>query len=557
MTEEIKELNLVKTKKKEYLLIKFLKIFKNLFIKMGIDFDQMIVLLSLKLTMDSRRINTNFKVNQAIKPQTGTYIAYLFLGVFGCAILFIGSDLYIKVSLFLSYVSVMMTMVMITDFSNVMLDIKERTILNTKPISSKVISVTKTIHILNYMIIYTALLSLPSIIFLCIQSGILILPFLLLSLILIDILIVFVTSILYIVVLSSFDGEKLKDIITFFQIMMSIITMVGFQVFNNTFQLINLKMVLIPRLYHLLMPPMWFASWFIKENTFILWSLRIFAILIPISLFIVYIKYLSKKFERHLVKLEENGEKINRNNINRKRKIRKKLGTLFTKTKTEKTGFLFALVMITKDRKLKAMILPSIAMGVCIPLLFVIRSKYSDFSMKNPHMWVYLTIFSCSVFSRILLKSEYFKGAWVYNVFPIDNYFEFVKGVQKAFLLKYVSAALTIVFSILTFMQGIECFLDLLCVLPLLLILVRIDSYVCADKMTFSEDPANIHTEKGEMIGQSIAFMSGLGVLVLIHLVAKKIPFGVTILTVIYILIAYILWNFNINKKKYKIQNTL
>ncbi len=110
----------------------------------------------------------------------------------------------------------MMTMVMITDFSNVFLDIREISILHTRPIDKRVISMAKSIHILYYMTLYTLCLALPSIVVLCLQMGLVYLPLMIISLILLDFLIVVMTSLLYVFVLKSFDGEKLKDIITFF-----------------------------------------------------------------------------------------------------------------------------------------------------------------------------------------------------------------------------------------------------------------------------------------------------------------------------------------------------
>ena len=133
---------------------------------------------------------------------------------------------------------------MISEFSSVLLDVRDKSILSTKPITVKTVNAAKFMHILIYLTYLTiALTAIPLVVGIFMQ-GIVFFILTVFELVLINIFVVVLTAILYIVILQFFDGEKLKDLINYVQIGLSLVLMIGYQFLVRSFELVNLNMVM-------------------------------------------------------------------------------------------------------------------------------------------------------------------------------------------------------------------------------------------------------------------------------------------------------------------------
>jgi len=117
----------------------------------------------------------------------------------------------------------MTTMYLISDFSFVLLDTKDKNILLTKPINSKSVSMSKVLHILIYMFRLNLFLAGPSLITIVKINGVIAIPMFILEVLLMDLLIFLLTVFIYLAVLKFFDGELLRNIINFIQIVLTIL----------------------------------------------------------------------------------------------------------------------------------------------------------------------------------------------------------------------------------------------------------------------------------------------------------------------------------------------
>ncbi|MPN37336.1 hypothetical protein SDC9_184853 [bioreactor metagenome] len=114
---------------------------------------------------------------------------------------------------------------------------------------------------------------------------------------------IIITALMYFVILKIFSGEKLKDMINAFQILFLLVFIVGYQFVGRAFTFVDFNFVYKPSVWHLLMPPMWFASNF---NTIsgtnvdnLIKVMSGLSIVIPIISIIAYIK-LIPVFENNL-----------------------------------------------------------------------------------------------------------------------------------------------------------------------------------------------------------------------------------------------------------------
>ena len=102
-------------------LIKFVSLFKQLFISAGVDYEQLIAIVSIKLTMDNRRNNASLmrgKRNETKESNNRfvmTLFMYLLLGLFVSAYVIIIDLPILSMSIFHGFRLVMLSITLITD----------------------------------------------------------------------------------------------------------------------------------------------------------------------------------------------------------------------------------------------------------------------------------------------------------------------------------------------------------------------------------------------------------------------------------------------------------
>lgn len=297
---------------KDFKTLLILDKFQFIFLKMGIDYKIMRKILHIKLTMDERKVPTVF--NQAShkkKPkQKNGYIKSLWIyALFGLMLIpFIGFGQNFLFQMSIAYAMIIFIIMtsLISDFSSVLLDVRDSSILSTKPITPKTINAAKFMHICIYLTYLTiAITAIPLLVGL-IKQGILFFILTVLELILINFFIVVLTAILYIVILRFFDGEKLKDIINYVQIGLSLMLMISYQVLIRSFEFVNLDFVLEFHWWSVFLIPMWFAAPYELilngDNSLFTVVYCLFSIIIPIISIWLYVKMILT-FERNLQKL--------------------------------------------------------------------------------------------------------------------------------------------------------------------------------------------------------------------------------------------------------------
>lgn len=201
---------------KDFQTLKILDRFESMFVKFGVDYEVMRRILQVKLMMDQRRVPTVFnqsgkKSNKDQNQFIKSLWIYVLFGAFMIPFIVFGENYIFQTSIVFGIFMFLIMTSMISDFSSVLLDIRDKTILSTKPINQKTINMAKIIHVGIYLLFLTGALTAPSLIAGLIKHGILFTFIFLFEIILIDILVLVMTALIYFVILKFFDGEKLKD----------------------------------------------------------------------------------------------------------------------------------------------------------------------------------------------------------------------------------------------------------------------------------------------------------------------------------------------------------
>src|SRR5699024_1951051 len=133
-----------------------------------------------------------------------------------------------------------MTTTLISDFSSVLLDLRDKEILLSKPINNRTLSMAKFIHIFFYVSTITIVMVGPALLVSLLKKGLGFFLIFFFNLVLINLFLIAFTGLLYLLILKFFDGEKLKDIINYVQIGLTIIITVGFQFIARVFEFIDI-----------------------------------------------------------------------------------------------------------------------------------------------------------------------------------------------------------------------------------------------------------------------------------------------------------------------------
>lgn len=147
-------------------ILNLLDKFKWIFEKMDVNYTIMRKILQVKLTMDGRRESV---LTQNNKNTDGNIFfkslwIYALLGLILIALLFSDSSYFIQMSTISTLIMFMTMLSLISDFSYILLDVRDRNMILTKPVNEKTLSMAKALHISFYIISISLALIGPSLI---------------------------------------------------------------------------------------------------------------------------------------------------------------------------------------------------------------------------------------------------------------------------------------------------------------------------------------------------------------------------------------------------------
>lgn len=543
----------------EFAMLRLLDKFKGLYKKAGVNYDIMRMILQIKLTMDGRRVSTVFTNNNksSENKNKNNYTQLLlfngFLSIFIGMLMLADIPALKNINIIIGVNLFMMISLMISDFSAVLLDVKEKNILLPKPVDSKTFNAAKLTHICMYLLGISLSLNLMPLIFGTVKYGVIFLPIFFMENILIALLVVVITAFLYTLVLKFFDGEKLKDIINYFQILLAFLFAFGYQLFNRFFTIIDTTAIYVPKFWHSLVPSMWFAAPFGilidgNRNPFLIF-LSVMAILAPLILIILYVKKVVPYFEKNLQKLNDNGGAIRGGD-----KIRKDfIARIICKDKTEKSMFIFTKNMISTERNFKLKVYPSLSMAVFMPVLFIFTDRDKSFIETiqisyggKVHLLMYLTVLMLCFCTAYINNSDNYKGAFIYKVLPIKDPGVILKGAIKGTLFKLVIPTYLFTSIVFLILKGPSIILDLIVMFLVLLISSLVYFKLSNKMMPFSVKFAT--TDTGKLIRPGVITLTLIGIFAAIHIIIRNnITFVGAFMAILFV-INIIIW-----KRSFKI----
>ncbi|PKM93432.1 MAG: hypothetical protein CVU84_15720 [Firmicutes bacterium HGW-Firmicutes-1] len=534
---------------KEFKVLKIIDRFGRLFEQFGVDYEVMRKILQVKLIMDGRRVptiigNGKNKVNEAKDSNNFLKSLWLYalLGIILVPITIMGENFIYQMSIIFGILMFMVMTSMISDFSAVLLDVRDKNILFTKPVNRQTINMAKLIHIIIYMFFITISLVGTSLIAALIRHGIVFFLVYSIAVIFMDFFIVVLSALLYLIILKFFDGEKLKDIINYFQIGLTIVMSIGYQLIGRVFSIVNLELVYQPKWWQYFIPPIWFGGFFElifnKNYTGSLVVLSMMSIIIPLIAIFIYIK-LIPTFENNLQKLNNNSAKSKK----KRSGLFSNLYKILIFNKEEKILFQFTTDMMKKERDFKLRVYPSIGFAIIFPIMIIFMQvgfkSVDSISMSKMYFSIYLCAILIPTALMMIKHSTNYKGAWIFKVLPIESFAAILKGSLKAVIINLLTPIFVIQSFIFMFIFGVRIFPDLLLVFLNLLVYIIICFCSFSKALPFSQPYDVGNGSDGVMV---IVLFIVLAIQAGIHFFCSFFLLGRILLAIILILTNFIIW---------------
>lgn len=536
---------------REMRTLRVLDRFAGLFERMGVNYTVMRRILQVKLTMDARRVpilSNRSKKNQKDTPDESNQFLrslwlYVLFGGFSSTLLLAGDNYIFHTSLLFGIMMFMIMTSMISDFSTVLLDIRDRNILATKPVNRRTITMAKTMHIFIYLFFLTGAIAIIPLVVGLVKHGILFFLIFLLELLLMNLLIVVLTALLYLTVLRLFDGEKLKDIINYVQIGLTITITIGYQVLIRLFDITAMDVTFKPAWWQVLLPPIWTGSAFqvllqpgTATNAFVL--LAVLSVVVPLIAFLAYLK-LMPALERNLQKLAEPDSRSGSKGGG----VVRRMARLICSTPQERAFFRFAWTMLGTERDFKLKVYPTLGFSIIFPFIFLFSGNFELENLGSGGSRMYLLIYFSGMMLPTIIKmlgySSQYKAAWIYHTAPLENMNPVYKGTLLACLIRLMLPLFILEAIVFTVLFGAGIVPDLIIVGVALQFYAIISFLIMGKALPFSAPFESMQQSASVRI---LGLLLLLGVLALLHLAALQIPYGGIIYGVLLIAATWVGW---------------
>ncbi len=522
-------------------IIKIVRLFKGLFRMMGIDYQQLESILRVKLIMDNRRgfANSTKKKNSSNQLLLQT-IVYTVLGVFIGTFISSISHTLTAYTLVFSMIMAMIAMMMISEFSVVLIDTRDNAILLPRPVNSKTMTLAKILHIAIYLLQLSLSLSIASFVYTILNYGFLVALGFLFMVFLSTLFTLFLTNLFYLGLMRVVNGEKLKDILVYFQIGMAILFMGAYQLLPRLIEMsdfYNAQMAVEWWTY--LIPSAWFAGAIVTFTTslfsFSNILLLLLALFVPFFSLWLIINYLSPKFNQRLSQMEAFDSKPVKRKFQKAKhfKYSVKLGQLLTQNPVESTAFKMVWLMSGRERKFKQTAFPAfgyIFVFIAIIVIGIIddEEKLANlFESKRYLLFLYFNIFAAFAMSMNIIYSEEPKSSWFFSSLPISKPGNILSGTIKAVLAKYVLPLYFVLSGIILYFWTYRVLPDILYALVSITVITVLVTASISKALPFSKERQSQNS--GDNFIKGLLIMVSAGIIGLIHWGLSYFEYGVLI----------------------------
>jgi ABC-2 type transport system permease protein len=449
---------------------------------MGADTDQLKAILGVKLKLDDRKPVSFGRRQQNKKHKYSSFMSMLisfFMGFIYIFPLLAFRDVVFSMFAFFTVFLFILTFSLITDFSNVLIDTKDKFIILPRPVNDKTLMLSRLLHVFIYLFRVVLPMSLPGWIVLGLDRGAAAATIFPIPLILMVCLALFFVNAAYTLILRLAKPGSFRKVLDSFQVIFTIVVIGCYYLLQATMKSPALKN-LDPANYGWVRftPPYWLASfwaWLGFETSFsgVKW-LAILAIVLPLLGLWATIKWLAPHFNRKIAEMDglevtETNSRPANGKASKSKTRYLQLSEMLNKADAAKAGFIITWLQTTRSRTFRMRVYPALAY---VPMYFFyillmderpFTTVWQALPNTKSHLFLlYMSAFAMLQALNYVNMSDQFKAAWVYYASPLKTPGQVLGGAFKALWIKYYLPFITLIGVFVIWVWGAGAILDII-----------------------------------------------------------------------------------------------
>ncbi len=349
--------------------------------RLGADPHALQLIFDAKLKIGER--TTQFMGQQQKRDKNYTWVMYLFLGAFGLLVIlgyYLLDDKATAIGLIFSFVFIYLGFMLVTEMSENMFDLRDLTILLSRPISDTTFSLSPALHIACFAAKGAMLLLTPLGIALVLLAGPLAALLYAVLAVMLVIMTILLTLGLYLTLLKRVAAARFQQLLAYFQIIISCVFFIAYQLPN----FLNLsgyspgQLSLVGTWWGFAGPGLWLGGiWDVileGGSSTVLSLLQSGLGVTGTILSVVYYLRQSEGYGERLLELQIGGSQGAPEPETRPQRVRSDwivnpIERYLTRPGVERAGFRFTWAIMARDMRFKQQVYPGV---VIIPLLVII-----------------------------------------------------------------------------------------------------------------------------------------------------------------------------------------
>lgn len=489
---------------------------KPLLRSLGINPSQLQTILWTKCTVDDRNPTAVGRFGRSEKSSSPwrTNIILFVFGVFLALSVSTTGDLLLGYTIFFTVFIVYVALNLITNFSDILIDVRDHYLIMSRPVNDRTVSVARILHILIHISQLVIPLSIPGLLLVFYQSGILAGIVFFIDIIAATVISVFCVNIIYLVLLQFMRPEKFRDIIAYFQIALILIVFTGYNFFPKLINLVKANHISLANYtISYFLPSVWLAGLqSLSEGVFnpTIYLFSALAIITPSVCLVIVVKFLSRNYNDKMSLMgaaSENAKSKSdkKQTTQNQESVVDKISHWISNSPLEQLGFLITWKLTARMRDFKVRVYPSFGF---IPIYFIYFAFFTDNDVSLTERWhqlpdthYYLFILYILVFVSIALlmqitRSKQYKAAWIYQITSYKKPGHVLSGTLKALIIKFHLPAITVAIAFILYVWGLAPALNIALAITLMLFSTVFIAHWLVNKFPFSQ-PIDREEQKG------------------------------------------------------------
>ena len=503
-----------------------LRLFQGVFTRMGVDFDRMLAIVTVKLTVDNR-------IDRSGRGKKNTSNALMrqgiLLGICGPIFFLTGiasGAFGVSLLLFQSYLFLMLMMSFMMEYSRILFDGNDNHILRHLPVNSKTILVARLVSMLVYMFFLSGCMSVIPLVIVCFWKGVMSGAFFIISVFLNTIFTLLFANVIYLVVMRFISVEKFQRVMSYVQVVLIAGVALSYQLVGQLIYNIQLDMFQ-PGTWMYFTPPCYFMSLtvMVKQPTGPALLLALIGVGLVVVLGYITVAYLAPYFAAKVGVLNSYSP------VSKKHKGGKEgwlygLARVFGRSPMQVTGFVLGWRMTRDNLKFRQGVLPMMIYTMFLAVFFLYQGRQEETGGIVYYMPLYMMAMISIGIQMNMSITDKGNLFWLYRSKPLVRPGALILGCFKALFVKYYLPAYVLLCGIFIVMLDWVILPDLLFILVVSTLVSYIYLWFSGMLFPFSKEKSSM--DSGRNMLRVIVLMLMLALVGGTHVLAMRLSwFGI------------------------------